>query len=387
MIAHAHLHHEIGMPNLHFRYCISVLNSIGGSAVLLLAFAVTCITRYIPPSSCILDNGRQSVPVETRSFSIERLNGQPSASFPACVDHQEKYAFIVFAIVSALCGYITSLHGVCMYTLVVNYPSDLQKQAFVQRVHGKFLFGVLAFFFGVLVLFLALAFNCYGIQASRITVTALNATATQWSYDQRAADAPFIICISLALVLLAGVVRLRQAVTLGNVKSVEPPESFPADVVATGTREFSLAVSRSTAASSDANIVCGYILYNIVTFGTDVASLTTDVDQIPYQLAFLVVNVLACAMALLSVMWGLFISVWSSVSESSIFRLHFISRAKPVTRLAYGLFLLSLNLMIVTMGMFGKAKYPTPQPPNGYKLVPNPAPLTPDDTTIEYSVL
>ena len=38
---------------------IGALNSLGGSAVLLLAFAVTAISRYIPRSSCVFDNGRQ----------------------------------------------------------------------------------------------------------------------------------------------------------------------------------------------------------------------------------------------------------------------------------------------------------------------------------------
>jgi hypothetical protein len=40
---------------------ISVLNSLGGSSVLLLAFAVTAISRYIPSGSCVFDNGRQGI--------------------------------------------------------------------------------------------------------------------------------------------------------------------------------------------------------------------------------------------------------------------------------------------------------------------------------------
>ena len=43
--------------------------------MLLLAFAVTAISRYIPPSSCVYDNGRQAVPTEPRPFPIARLNG------------------------------------------------------------------------------------------------------------------------------------------------------------------------------------------------------------------------------------------------------------------------------------------------------------------------
>jgi hypothetical protein len=129
-------------------------------------------------------------------------------------------------------------------------------------------------------------------------------------------------------------------------------------------------------------------MYNIVTYGTDVSSLSSDTSQVSYQLAFLLVNVLACSFALLSVMWGLFINVWSSVSNSEVFRFFFIARAKTITRISYFMFLLSLNLMIVTMAMFGKAKYPTPASPEDKpQVVPNPAPLTPADTTIEYSEL
>ena len=160
----------------------------------------------------------------------------------------------------------------------------------------------------------------------------------------------------------------------GNTKALDASECISADEVTKGAREFQLAVARSTAASGDANIVCGYILYNIVTFGTDVASLSSDSDQVPYQLAFLLVNVLACAFALISVVWGLFIKVWSSVSDSDVFRYHFIIRAKPVTNLAYYMFLVSLNLMIITMAMFGKAKFPTPEYTGAAEVVPNPAP-------------
>ena len=369
------------------RYCISVLNSIGGSAVLLLAFAVTCISRYIPPSSCIYGNGRQAVPTEPLPFPIERLNGRSSASFPTCTDKREQDAYIVFAVAAALCGYIASLHGVCMYTLVVNYVSDRQKHAFIKRVQGTFVFGVLVFFLGVLFLFLALAFNCYGIQVSRLVVSAVNSTTTNWKFDDTASDAPFYICIVVSVILLYGIVRLRQAVILGNAKVLEQSDSISADEVVQGAREFELAVARSTAASSDANIVCGYILYNIVTFGTDVASLSSDSDQVPYQLAFLLVNVLACAFALISVVWGLFINVWSSVSDSNVFRYYFILRAKPITKLAYYMFLLSLNLIIVTMAMFGKAKFPTPEATGAADIVPNPAPLTRDDKTIAYKEL
>ena len=159
-----------------------------------------------------------------------------------------------------------------------------------------------------------------------------------------------------------GVIRLRQAVVLGNSKA-SVDSDVPADDVAKGVRQFGLAVSRSTAASNDANIVCGYLLYNIVTFGTDVSNLARDPNQVQIALAFLLVNVIACALALLSVLWGLFINVWSSVSDSSVFRFFFILRAKTVTKLAYYLFLLALNLMIVTMALFGKTKYPTPNDP------------------------
>jgi len=183
------------------------------------------------------------------------------------------------------------------------------------------------------------------------------------------------------------VIRLRQAVVIGSAKASDGSD-IPDDDIAKGARQFDLAVSRSTAASSDANIVCGYLLYNIVTFGTDVCVLARDPNQVQVALSFLLVNVIACALALLSVLWGLFINVWSSVSDSSIFRFFFILRAKTVTKLAYYLFLLSLNLMIVTMALFGKTKYPTPNnPSNMPTVVANPARLSPGDTTIDYNTL
>jgi hypothetical protein len=92
---------------------------MGGSAVLLLAFAVTCISRYIPASSCVYDNGRQAVPSLPTPFPVALLDGRPSASFSACSDNTQKTAFIVFAVASALCGYIASLHGLCMYAAFV----------------------------------------------------------------------------------------------------------------------------------------------------------------------------------------------------------------------------------------------------------------------------
>jgi hypothetical protein len=87
---------------------------MGGSAVLLLAFAVTCISRYIPASSCIYDNGRRAVPLQPRAFPIALLEGRSSASFSSCTDNAEKTAFIIFGVTSALCGYVASLHGLCM---------------------------------------------------------------------------------------------------------------------------------------------------------------------------------------------------------------------------------------------------------------------------------
>jgi hypothetical protein len=151
-------------------YCISVLNNLGGSSVLLLSFAVTAISRYIPPSSCTYDNGRLSIPTEPRPFPIARLNGASAASFPSCKDYPEKDAFITFAVASALCGYIASLHGVCLFTLVSNFMTDSKKNLFMKRMRGVFLFGVMSFFIGVFLLFMTLAFSGYGIQASRLYV-------------------------------------------------------------------------------------------------------------------------------------------------------------------------------------------------------------------------
>jgi hypothetical protein len=184
-----------------------------------------------------------------------------------------------------------------------------------------------------------------------------------------------------------GVVRLRQAVVLGNSQSL-CELNVPSDKISKGERQFRLAVLRSTAASNQCNILCGYLLYNIITFGTDVGNLARDPDQVQVALSFLLVNVFACAFALLSVLWGLFISVWSSVSDSSVFRFFFIFRAKTVTKLAYYLFFVALNLMMVTMALFGKTKYPAPiDPVNMPAVVPNPARLTPEDTTIDYLTL
>jgi hypothetical protein len=174
----------------------------GGSSVLLLAFAVTAISRYIPPSSCLYDNGRQAIPTEPRPFPIARLNGADSASFPSCKDYPEKDAFITFAVAAALCGYVASLHGVCLHTLVSNYMVDSKKAAFMRRMHGTFLTGVLAFFVGVFLLFMTLAFNGYGIQASRLYIIAVNSTTTKWTWDQKPADVPLYTCICLSAILL-----------------------------------------------------------------------------------------------------------------------------------------------------------------------------------------
>ena len=212
-------------------YCISVLNNLGmytymrtpqqwnpssfrtkctrasfppqgGSSVLLLAFAVTAISRYIPPSSCVYDNGRQSMPTEPRPFPIARLNGADAASFPSCRDYPEKDVFITFAVAAALCGYVASLHGVCMYTLVSNYMQESKKEAFMRRMYRTFLAGAVAFFVGVFFLFMTLAFNGYGIQASRLYIIALNSTNTKWTWDRKPADVPLYICICLSAILL-----------------------------------------------------------------------------------------------------------------------------------------------------------------------------------------
>jgi hypothetical protein len=44
--------------------------------------------------------------------------------------------------------------------------------------------------------------------------------------------------------------------------------------------------------------------------------------------------------------------------------------------------------MIVTMALFGKTKYPTPNDPSNMPaVVTNPARLSPDDKTIDYQTL
>jgi hypothetical protein len=53
-----------------------------------------------------------------------------------------------------------------------------------------------------------------------------------------------------------GVAKLRQAAVIGNTKKNNDTD-VPADQIAKGVRQFGLAVSRSTAASNEANIVCG----------------------------------------------------------------------------------------------------------------------------------
>jgi len=177
-----------------------------------------------------------------------------------------------------------------------------------------FLSGVFAFFIGLFLLFLTLAFVGYGVQSSRLRVEALNATATVSSRDDSIPLIPLLTLVPLAVALLAGIVRLRQAVSIGNSKLEDHAKSSlclsPAEE-ALGDRQFQLAVARSVASSSDANIVCGYILYNIVTFGTDIGALdqTADPQQLKSVIAFLTFNVAACGLALLSVMWGLFIKV------------------------------------------------------------------------------
>jgi hypothetical protein len=159
-------------------------------------------------------------------------------------------------------------------------------------------------------LFITLAFVGYGVQSSRLRVEALNATTTSSIQDDTVPLIPLLTLIPLAVALMAGLVRLRQAVVIGNAK-VEDGVSLPPEEEAQGVKQFELAVSRSVASSSDANIVCGYILYNIVTFGTDIGSLdqSSDPQQLSVVVAFLTVNVAACGLALLSVMLGLFIKV------------------------------------------------------------------------------
>ena len=137
---------------------------------------------------------------------------------------------------------------------------------------------------------------------------ALNATTTSSSRDDTVPLIPLLTLVPLVVALMAGAVRLRQGASIGNAK-VEDAVSLPPEEVATGVRQFDMAVSRSLASSSDANIVCGYILYNVITFGTDIASLSWTGQQLPVVMGFLTVNVAACGLALLSVMWGLFIKV------------------------------------------------------------------------------
>jgi hypothetical protein len=72
----------------------------------------------------------------------------------------------------------------------------------MKRMRSIFLSGVLLFFIGVFFLFMTLAFNGYGIQASRLFITAVNSTNTKWSWDQKPADVPLYICISLSALLL-----------------------------------------------------------------------------------------------------------------------------------------------------------------------------------------
>ncbi len=116
--------------------------------------------------------------------------------------------------------------------------------------------------------------------------------------------------------------------------------------------------------------------------------MTIDPAHDVYLAGFLVVNVLAVAFLLLSVMLGAFINIWSSVSDNDTFRYFFIFRAKIVTALSYYLYLLSLNIMMVALALYGIAKYPEPQDPiNMPTVVVNHYPLTPDDITIEYNIL
>ena len=140
---------------------IGVLNSLGGSAVLLLAFAVTAISRYIPQSSCVFNNGRlgtvaspfSPTPVlppmfvtlwRSHSYLIDscahkQLKRQSVRGI--CVNFLFQYSilfrleflatcvqaepsgtiYIVAAIAAAFCGYLTSLHGLLLSTLVSNF--------------------------------------------------------------------------------------------------------------------------------------------------------------------------------------------------------------------------------------------------------------------------
>ena len=140
---------------------IGALNSLGGSAALLLAFAVTAIQRYIPQSSCVLNNGYlgavaspfSPTPVLPPSFvTLWRSHCYPIDS---CAHKQLKrqtvrgirvnflfqYSilfrleflatcvqagpsgtiYIVAAVAAAFCGYLTSIHGLLISTLVSNF--------------------------------------------------------------------------------------------------------------------------------------------------------------------------------------------------------------------------------------------------------------------------
>ena len=140
---------------------IGVLNSLGGSAVLLLAFAVTAISRYIPQSSCVFNNGRlgtvasplSPTPVlppmfvtlwRSHSYRIDscahkQLKRQSVRGI--CVNFLFQYSilfrleflatcvqaepsgtiYIVAAVAAAFCGYLTSIHGLLISTLVSNF--------------------------------------------------------------------------------------------------------------------------------------------------------------------------------------------------------------------------------------------------------------------------
>ena len=140
---------------------IGALNSLGGSAVLLLAFAVTAIQRYIPQTSCVLNNGYlgavaspfSPTPVLPPSFvTLWRSHCYPIDScahkqlkrqtvrgirvnflfqysilfrlvfLQTCVQTEPAGTiYIVAAIAAAFCGYLTSLHGLLISTLVSNF--------------------------------------------------------------------------------------------------------------------------------------------------------------------------------------------------------------------------------------------------------------------------
>ena len=140
---------------------IGALNSLAGSAVLLLAFAVTAISRYIPQSSCVFNNGRlgtvaspfSPTPVlppmfvtlwRSHSYRIDscahkQLKRQSVRGI--CVNFLFQYSilfrleflatcvqaepsgtiYIVAAVAAAFCGYLTSIHGLLISTLVSNF--------------------------------------------------------------------------------------------------------------------------------------------------------------------------------------------------------------------------------------------------------------------------